>query len=51
MWCGNFECENKIREITGAKSRCIPFNQEKISDICVCCGKKDKEMVIWGIQY
>ena len=51
MWCGNSECENKIREITGAKSRCIPFDQEKISDICVCCGKKAKEMVIWGRQY
>ena len=51
MWCGNSECENKIREITGAKSRCIPFEQEKISDICVCCGKKAKEMVIWGRQY
>ena len=51
MWCGNSECENKIREITGAKSRCIPFNQERISDICVCCGKKAKEMVIWGRQY
>ena len=53
MWCGDQKCEEKIKEINGLKSRCIPFaeEQEKISDKCVCCGKKAKEMVVWGIQY
>ena len=51
MWCGEEACEDKIRELTGAKSRCIPFEEEHISDICVCCGKKAKHMVIWGRQY
>ena len=51
MWCGDEACENKIRELTGAKSRCIPFEQEHISDTCVCCGKKADKMVIWGRQY
>ena len=51
MWCGNKECEDKIKEIKGTKSRCIPFEQEHISDKCVCCDKDAKEMVIWGIQY
>ena len=51
MWCGNKECEDKIKEIKGTKSRCIPFEQEHISDKCVCCGNDAKEMVIWGIQY
>ena len=51
MWCGDEECENKIKELTGAKSRCIPFNQTKISDKCVCCGKEAKDMVIWARQY
>lgn len=51
MWCGSMECENKIKETRGIKSRCIPFKQEEISTTCVCCGKKAKEMVIWGIQY
>lgn len=51
MWCGNIECEEKIKEINGIKSRCIPFEEEQISDKCVCCGKKAKNMVIWGIQY
>ena len=51
MWCGEEECENKIKELTGAHSRCIPFNKENISDKCVCCGKDAKEFVIWGRQY
>ena len=51
MWCGDSECENKIKEIKGCKSRCIVEDGEKIDDKCVCCGKKAKEHVIWGIQY
>ncbi len=51
MWCGDEECENKIKELTGAHSRCIPFEQEHISDTCVCCGKKADKMVVWGRQY
>ncbi len=51
MWCGNKECEEKIKELTAIKSRCIPFEQEHISDVCVCCGKKAEKMVIWGKQY
>lgn len=51
MWCGEEACEDKIRELTGAKSRCIPFEQEHILDTCVCCGKKADKMVVWGRQY
>lgn len=51
MWCGDPECEDKIKEITGASSRCMPFEQENISDTCVCCGKKAKKMVYWGRAY
>ena len=51
MWCGDEACEEKIHELTGAKSRCIPYNQEKISDTCVFCGKKADKMVVWGRQY
>ncbi|MBR3993373.1 MAG: hypothetical protein IKI92_05880, partial [Anaerotignum sp.] len=32
-------------------SRCIPFEQEEISDVCVCCGKPAKHMVYWGRAY
>lgn len=51
MWCGSAECEEKIHELTGAKSRCIPFEQEKVGDKCVCCGKAANTMVVWGRQY
>ncbi len=51
MWCGDKVCEEKIKEETGATSRCIPFEQEEITDTCVCCGKKAKEMVYWGRAY
>lgn len=51
MWCGDADCENKIHEETGAKSRCIPFEQEDLGDKCVYCGKKANKMVIWGRQY
>ena len=50
MWCGDEECENKIKEIKGCKSRCI-VDDEAIDEKCVCCGKKAKYHVIWGIQY
>ena len=39
MWCGDLACELKIKEDTTCTSRCMPFEQEKISDVCVCCGK------------
>lgn len=51
MWCGDAECEAKIKEIRGCKSRCIPFNEEKVDDKCIVCGKPAKDVVIWGIQY
>lgn len=51
MWCGCPECENKIKEDTGATSRCMPFAQETLSDKCVCCGKPAKKMVYWGRAY
>ena len=51
MWCGDAKCEEKIKEVTGASSRCIPFEQEHISDTCVCCGKKADKLVYWGKAY
>ncbi len=51
MWCGDLECELKIKEDTTATSRCMPFEQEKLSDVCVCCGKPAKTMVYWGKAY
>ncbi len=51
MWCGSRECEDKIKELTGATSRCMPFAQEKLADTCVCCKKPAVKMVYWGKAY
>ncbi len=51
MWCGDEACEIKIKEETTVTSRCIPFEQEEISDKCVCCGKPAKKMLYWGKAY
>ena len=51
MWCEDVACENKIKEATGATSRCIPFEQEKVGETCVCCGKPAKSMVYWAKAY
>ena len=51
MWCGDQACEDAIKEETGATTRCMPFEQEHISDTCVYCGKEAKKMVYFGRAY
>jgi prolyl-tRNA synthetase len=51
MWCGELACEEKIKEDTTATSRCIPFEQEQVSNTCVCCGKEADKMVYWAKAY
>ncbi len=51
MWCGDTACEDKVKEVTGAHSRCIPFEQEHLADTCPVCGKKATTMIVWGRQY
>lgn len=51
MWCGDEACEDKVKEVTGVGSRCIPFEQKEIDHKCVCCGKPAKQMVYWGKAY
>lgn len=51
MWCGDEACELKIKEDTTATSRCMPFAQEQISDVCVCCGRPAHKLVYWGKAY
>ncbi len=51
MWCGERECEDALKESVGVTSRCIPFNEEQLSDTCVCCGKPAKHMLYWGKAY
>ena len=51
MWCGGLDCELKVKDELGISSRCIPFEQEHIGDICPICGKPAKHMVVWGVAY
>lgn len=51
MWCGDEHCEEVIKNETGMPSRCIPFEQEHLYDVCPVCGKPAKYMVVYGIAY
>ena len=51
MWCGDLECELRMKEEAGMSSRCIPFEQEHLGDVCPICGKPAKKMIYWGVAY
>ena len=51
MWCGDLECEMKLKEEADVTSRCMPFDMEPIGDKCVCCGREAKKLVYWGKAY
>ena len=51
MWCGDEACELKVKEDTTATSRCMPFEQETITDVCPVCGRPAKKLVYWGKAY
>ena len=51
MWCGETECEEAIKDETGASTRCMPFTQESLGTTCVHCGKPAKKMVYFGRAY
>jgi prolyl-tRNA synthetase len=52
MWCGDRECEDRIKEETGTSLRCVPFEQEVIGEgKCVCCGKPAEKMAYFARAY
>ena len=51
MWCGELECELKMKEEAGMSSRCMPLKQEQLSDVCPICGKPAKHSILWGVAY
>ena len=51
MWCGGEACEIRMKEEAGVTSRCVPFEQEKLGEVCACCGKPARHMVYWGVAY
>lgn len=53
-WCGDEECENKIKADTTCTSRCMPFGSEGDAPeeaACICCGRKARRLVYWGKAY
>ena len=51
MWCGDRACEDRIKELTAASSRNMPFDQTPIGDTCVCCGKKADKLIYFARAY
>ena len=51
MWCGDRACEDKIKELTNATARCLPFNQMANGEICPVCGKKANKVVLFAKAY
>jgi len=51
MWCGDKECELKVKELRGCKSRCILEDAPAIADKCAVCGKPAKHHLLWDVQY
>ena len=49
-WCGDEECETKVKEEFNMKSRCL-IEDEEIHTNCVVCGKKAKYRLYFGRQY
>ena len=49
-WCGNTECEDKLKNDFGIKSRCL-IEDEKVSGPCSVCGKEAKTRLYIGRQY
>jgi len=50
-WCEDEACEDKIKELTNATARCMPFNQMDVDGVCPVCGKKAKKVVLFAKAY
>ena len=50
-WCGDLECELKLKELADVTSRCMPFGEQGTVGKCICCGKETDKLVYWGKAY
>ncbi len=50
-WCGDLECELKLKELADVTSRCMPLDEQGTNGKCVCCGKETDKLVYWGKAY
>jgi len=49
--CLDEGCEERIKDVTGATIRTIPFKKEKIFSDCIYCGKESKGVVYFARAY
>jgi len=50
-WCGKLECEEKIKEETGADIRVIPFGSENTDKKCMYCQEQSTLIPIFARGY
>ena len=51
-WCGQEECEAKIKEETGADIRVIPlYQKEEKPATCIYCGREGKKSALYARAY
>ena len=50
-WCGKLECEEKIKEETGADIRVIPFSSENTDKKCMYCQEQSISIPIFARGY
>ena len=50
-WCGKLDCEEKIKEETGAEIRVIPFNSENTSKKCIYCKQQSTSIPVFARGY
>jgi prolyl-tRNA synthetase len=50
-WCGDANCEQKIKEETKATMRCIPLEQPGGEGKCIHCGQPAKEKGLFARAY
>ena len=50
-WCGRQECEESVKNETGATIRCIPLDAEEEQGRCVYCGEPSTQRVLFGRAY
>jgi prolyl-tRNA synthetase len=50
-WCGDLECELKLKELADVTSRCMPFGEQDSEGECIVCKKKTDKLVYWGKAY
>jgi len=50
-WCGKEECENSIKNETGADIRLIPFEKYTSDNKCIYCNEHSKKRVIFAKSY